>query len=59
MWKPDSDGMLRTDLKWEIQGAKGTASGILYGLHEGEVPGAKESVKQLARRGDTVNFEEV
>lgn len=55
----DADGMNRVDLEWTIEGSKGTKSGKLYGLHEGEVIGAKEALKLRARRGDTITIREI
>jgi hypothetical protein len=59
MAKRDADGMNRVDLEWTIEGRKGTRTGKLYGLHEQEVMGAKQSIKLHARRGDTITVREV
>lgn len=55
----DADGMTRVDLEWTIEGCKGTKTGKLYGLHEQEVMGAKEAIKNRARRGDTVTIRDI
>lgn len=57
MAKLDEDGMPRVNMRWTIEGAKGTRTGMLYGLHAGEVTFAQEAARKLARRGDTVTFE--
>ncbi len=59
MPKPDTDGMLRCDLEWTIEGRNGTRTGKLYGLHEQEVLGARHSINLKARRGDTVTIKEI
>jgi len=58
MAQRDSDGMVRVDLEWTIEGTrkKGTRSGKLYGLHEQEVIGAKATIKLHAQRGDTITI---
>lgn len=54
----DADGMTRVDLEWTIEGRQ-TTTGRLYGLHEQEVMGAKQAIRQRARRGDTVIIREI
>jgi hypothetical protein len=58
-WTQGYGDMTRTNIEWSIEGRKGTRSGKLYQLHEMELMGAKESIKRLARRGDTVTIKEV
>lgn len=50
----DADGIERVNLEWSIEGKNGTTGGWLMELHEQEVAQAKVSLKQRARRGDTV-----
>jgi hypothetical protein len=57
--KRDADGMERIDIEWSIEGRKGTTSGKLHELHAQEVANAKESIRALARRGDTVTIREI
>jgi uncharacterized protein involved in tellurium resistance len=59
MAKRDADGMIRVDLEWTIEGRQGTKAGKLYGLHEQEVAQTKVSLKQRARRGDTITIREI
>lgn len=59
MAKRDADGLTRVDLEWSIEGSKSTRTGKLHELHEQEVANAKESIKGLARRGDTVTIREI
>lgn len=55
----DADGFQRVDLIWTIEGKSGTKSGRLYELHEQEEANAREGIKRLARRGDTVTIQAV
>lgn len=56
MPQKDADGMERWDVHWTIEGAKKTRSGVMRGLHEGEVAGARQIVKANARKGDTITI---
>lgn len=57
--QPDADGIVRVDLEWSIEGSKGTQTGKLYGLHPQEVLGAKQALRQRAKRGDTITVREI
>jgi len=59
MAKLDADGMIRTDIEWTIEGAKGTRTGKLYGLHEQERINAETAIKAHAKRGDTITIREI
>lgn len=59
MASTDSDGMVRVDVEWEIEGRKGTRTGKQYGLHPGELEGLKAQLKREARTGDTITVREI
>lgn len=56
----DSDGLVRVNLEWTIEGtkARGTRTGKIYGAHAGERGQAEATIRQMARRGDTVTIKE-
>lgn len=56
----DADGLVRVNLEWTIEGSKarGNRTGKLYELHAGERGQAEATIRQMARRGDTVTIEE-
>jgi hypothetical protein len=57
--KRDADGLERVDLEWSIEGRNGTRRGKMHELHAQEVVNAKRSIKDAARRGDTVTIREI
>ncbi len=59
MPKLDADGMTRVDLEWSIEGSDHTRTGKLYGLHEQEVALARQTIRRMARRGDTTIVREI
>lgn len=56
----DADGMKRVNLEWTIEGKKihGTRTGKMYGLHFAERMSAEQTIRKMARRGDTVTIKE-
>ena len=52
----DADGVERFNIDWTIESRGKVRAGRLYELHEAEVQSAKQTIKNIAKRGDTITI---